>query len=172
MWLECWRRETPVRFQKSHAQRNEERRLLEDARMKTEQLNRRNALMAMLVATAGMMVAQPAQSLRANAPKTETAVFAGGCFWGIQAVFQHIKGVKSAISGYSGGSTDKPGYEMVSTGVTGHAESVQVVFDPAQVSYATLLKVFFSVAHDPTELNRQGPDVGTQYRSSPYHMSD
>ena len=97
--------------------------------------------------------------------KTQTAVFAGGCFWGIEAVFEHIKGVVDAVSGYAGGSLARPDYETVSSGVTGHAESVKVTFDPAQVSYAKLLEVFFSVAHDPTELNRQGPDVGTQYRS-------
>jgi len=96
----------------------------------------------------------------------QTAVFAGGCFWGIQAVFQHVKGVKEATSGYSGGSVAKPDYEEVSTGTTGHAESVKITFDPSQVSYGQLLKVFFSVAHDPTQLNRQGPDTGTQYRSA------
>jgi peptide-methionine (S)-S-oxide reductase len=106
------------------------------------------------------------------APKTEKAVFAGGCFWGIQAVFQHTKGVTSAVSGYSGGWTDRPSYEMVGTGTTGHAESVEVTFDPARISYETLLKIFFVVAHDPTQLNRQGPDVGTQYRSSLFYMSD
>jgi peptide-methionine (S)-S-oxide reductase len=104
--------------------------------------------------------------------KTETAVFAGGCFWGVQAVFQHTKGVISAVSGYSGGWIDRPSYEMVGSGTTGHAESVQVTFDPARVSYLTLLKIFFSVAHDPTQLNRQGPDVGTQYRSALFYMSD
>lgn len=95
----------------------------------------------------------------------QTAVLAGGCFWGIQAVFQHVKGVKEATSGYSGGSVASPDYEEVSSGNTGHAESVKITFDPSQVSYGQLLKVFFSVAHDPTELNRQGPDTGTQYRS-------
>src|SRR5271169_5822914 len=95
----------------------------------------------------------------------ETAVFAGGCFWGVQAVFQHVKGVISATSGYSGGPANAAEYEVVSTGTTGHAESVKVVYDPAKLSYGQLLKVFFSVAHDPTELNRQGPDTGTQYRS-------
>ncbi|HSU93540.1 MAG TPA: peptide-methionine (S)-S-oxide reductase MsrA [Gemmatimonadaceae bacterium] len=93
------------------------------------------------------------------------AIFSGGCFWGVQAVFQHMKGVKSAISGYTGGSLRNPGYEQVSTGTTGHAESVRITFDPSQVSYADLLRVFFSVATDPTELNYQGPDHGTQYRS-------
>jgi peptide-methionine (S)-S-oxide reductase len=96
---------------------------------------------------------------------TESAVFAGGCFWGVDAVFRHVKGVRSVESGYAGGHTMNPTYEEVSSGTTGHAESVRVVYDPAQVSYGRLLKVFMSVAHDPTELNRQGPDVGTQYRS-------
>jgi peptide-methionine (S)-S-oxide reductase len=106
------------------------------------------------------------------AAKMETTIFAGGCFWGIQSVFQHTKGVISATSGYAGGWTDRPSYEDVSSGRTGHAESVRVVFDSAQVSYGTLLKIFFSVAHDPTQLNRQGPDVGTQYRSALFYMSD
>jgi peptide-methionine (S)-S-oxide reductase len=96
---------------------------------------------------------------------TQTAVLAGGCFWGVQDVFQHVKGVKEAISGYSGGSLSSPDYEEVSSGNTGHAESVKIIFDPSQISYGQLLQVFFSVAHDPTELNRQGPDTGTQYRS-------
>jgi peptide-methionine (S)-S-oxide reductase len=104
--------------------------------------------------------------------KTETTVFAGGCFWGIQSVFQHTKGVISATSGYAGGSMQNPSYEDVSSGRTGHAESVRVVFDPEQISYGQLLKIFFSVAHDPTQLNRQGPDVGTQYRSALFYASD
>lgn len=104
--------------------------------------------------------------------KTETTVFAGGCFWGIQSVFQHTKGVISATSGYAGGSMHNPSYEDVSSGRTGHAESVRVVFDPEQISYGQLLKIFFSVAHDPTQLNRQGPDVGTQYRSAVFYTSD
>jgi len=102
----------------------------------------------------------------------QTAVFAGGCFWGIQAVFQHVKGVKEATSGYSGGSVAKPGYEEVSTGTTGHAESVKITYDPSQISYGQLLKVFFSVAHDPTQLNRQGPDTGTQYRSAIFFANE
>jgi len=136
--------------------------------MSRQQLNRGAAVLALLVAAAGT----PALDAHSAPPKTETAVFAGGCFWGIQAVFQHTKGVTSAVSGYSGGWTSKPSYEMVGSGTTGHAESVQVTFDPARISYATLLKIFFSVAHDPTQLNRQGPDVGTQYRSSLFYMSD
>jgi peptide-methionine (S)-S-oxide reductase len=102
----------------------------------------------------------------------EVAIFSGGCFWGVQAVFQHTKGVTSALSGYTGGSAKSPGYELVSTGTTGHAESVKVTFDPSQVSYADLLRIFFSVATDPTELNYQGPDHGTQYRSALWYTSD
>ncbi|QJI44329.1 peptide-methionine (S)-S-oxide reductase MsrA [Pseudomonas sp. ADAK2] len=97
---------------------------------------------------------------------SETAVFAGGCFWGVQGVFQHVKGVKKAVSGYAGGAANTADYEKVSEGDTGHAESVEVTFDPTQVSYGTLLQIYFSVAHNPTELNRQGPDTGTQYRSA------
>jgi peptide-methionine (S)-S-oxide reductase len=108
----------------------------------------------------------------AKAAGKESAVFAGGCFWGIQAVFQHVKGVVSATSGYSGGEAKTAEYETVSTGRTGHAESVRVVYDPSQVTYGELLRVFFSVAHDPTELNRQGPDEGTQYRSVIFYGSD
>jgi peptide-methionine (S)-S-oxide reductase len=96
----------------------------------------------------------------------QTAVFAGGCFWGVQAVFQHVSGVQSAASGYTGGDARDAQYEIVSSGNTGHAESVEVTFDPARVSYGELLRVFFTVAHDPTQLNRQGPDRGTQYRSA------
>jgi peptide-methionine (S)-S-oxide reductase len=106
-----------------------------------------------------------ADEAKATAPAKETAVVAGGCFWGIQAVFQHVKGVVSATSGYSGGTLKNPDYEAVSSGETGHAESVQIVYDPSQVTYGELLRVFFSVALDPTEVNRQGPDEGTQYRS-------
>ena len=105
--------------------------------------------------------------------KTEqTAVVAGGCFWGIQAVFQHVKGVISATSGYAGGSAKTAEYEVVSSGETGHAESVKIVYDPSKITYGQLLRVFFSVAHDPTQLNRQGPDEGTQYRSSIFYSTD
>ncbi len=107
----------------------------------------------------------PAPQLEVPASGLQTAVFAGGCFWGVQAVFQHVEGVTEAVSGYAGGTVANPSYEQVSTGTTGHAEAVRVTFDPARVSYATLLRVFFSVALDPTEVNRQGPDTGTQYRS-------
>lgn len=99
----------------------------------------------------------------------QTAVFAGGCFWGVEAVFEHVKGVTDVKSGYSGGHADKAEYELVSEGDTGHAESVRVTFDPAKVTYVQLLTVFFAVAHDPTQLNRQGPDTGTQYRSAIFY---
>lgn len=108
----------------------------------------------------------PATDEAPGTANAETAVLAGGCFWGVQGVFQHVKGVISATSGYAGGGKDTAYYEMVGTGSTGHAESVRVVFDPRKVSYGRLLQIYFSVAHDPTELNRQGPDVGTQYRSA------
>ena len=97
---------------------------------------------------------------------SQTAVFAGGCFWGIEAVFEHVKGVTQAVSGYSGGTAETADYQKVSSGRTAHAESVRVTYDPSKVSYGQLLKVFFSVAHDPTQLNRQGPDTGPQYRSA------
>jgi peptide-methionine (S)-S-oxide reductase len=113
-----------------------------------------------------------ADEARASAPARETAVVAGGCFWGIQAVFQHVKGVVSATSGYSGGTVANPDYEAVSSGETGHAESVKVVYDPSKVTYGELLRVFFSVALDPTEVNRQGPDTGTQYRSVIFYGND
>jgi peptide-methionine (S)-S-oxide reductase len=109
---------------------------------------------------------------RASAPGQQTTVFSGGCFWGVQAVFQHVKGVVTATSGYSGGKAKTAEYELVSTGETGHAESVQVVYDPSQITYGELLRVFFSVAHDPTQLNRQGPDEGTQYRSAIFYAND
>src|ERR1700675_4764629 len=102
----------------------------------------------------------------------QTAVIAGGCFWGIQAVFQHVKGVKTAMSGYSGGTAKTAEYEIVSSGRTGHAESVKITYDPSQISYGQLLKIFLSVAHDPTQLNRQGPDEGTQYRSVIFYSND
>src|SRR5712671_5218783 len=103
----------------------------------------------------------------ANAQTTsEIAILAGGCFWGVQGVFQHVDGVTSAVSGYAGGAADTAHYEMVGTNTTGHAESVRVTFDPRRISYGHILQIYFSVAHDPTELNRQGPDVGTQYRSA------
>jgi peptide-methionine (S)-S-oxide reductase len=102
-------------------------------------------------------------------PGEATAVFAGGCFWGVDAVYKHLKGVNNVVSGYSGGSGTTAKYMLVGTGTTGHAESVKVTYDPSKVGYADLLKVFFSVAHDPTQLNRQGPDVGPQYRSAIFY---
>jgi len=120
------------------------------------------ALILTLVVGAGVGGVAPATAAAAE----ETAVFAGGCFWGVQAVFQRVRGVTRAVSGYAGGSAGTAQYDLVSRGTTGHAESVEVTWDPARVSYAQLLEVFFRVAHNPTELNRQGPDVGTQYRSA------
>src|SRR5437867_2523259 len=107
----------------------------------------------------------------ATAKIQQTAVFAGGCFWGIQAVFEHLKGVSSATSGYSGGYVKSPSYESVSLGVTGHAETVSIVYDPSRLTYGQLLMVFFSVAHDPSQWNRQGPDTGSQYRSAIFYTS-
>ena len=110
---------------------------------------------------------------KTSAKNEQTAVFAGGCFWGLEAVFEHVKGVTNVVNGYSGGASAKTAdYETVSTGETGHAESVKIAYDPAQISYRQLLQVFFSVAHDPTELNRQGPDTGTQYRSAIFYADD
>jgi len=106
------------------------------------------------------------------APGEQTAVLAGGCFWGVDAVFKHVRGVSSVVSGYAGGSAATAQYEMVSTGTTGHAEAVKIAYDPAQVSYAELLRIFFSVAHDPTELDRQGPDAGPQYRSAIFYANE
>src|SRR5882762_4488897 len=106
------------------------------------------------------------------AKSEQTAVLAGGCFWGIQAVFQHVKGVIGVTSGYSGGAAGTAEYDLVSNGDTGHAESVKIAFDPSQITYGQLLRVFFSIAHDPTQLNRQGPDTGSQYRSSIFYNND
>lgn len=108
----------------------------------------------------------------AAAGTTETAVLAGGCFWGVEGVFERLKGVSNVVSGFAGGNAATAHYEMVSTGETGHAESVEITFDPSRISYEQLLKVFFSVAHDPTEVNRQGPDSGTQYRSAIFYTSE
>jgi peptide-methionine (S)-S-oxide reductase len=117
-----------------------------------------------LLLQTGALAAQPSAP-PAGANSLQTAVLAGGCFWGTQGVFEHVKGVRQVLAGYSGGAKATAHYEMVGTGTTGHAESIQITFDPAVVSYADILQVFFSVAHDPTELNRQGPDTGSQYRS-------
>ena len=112
------------------------------------------------------LVPAPAADETPGAATTETAVLAGGCFWGVQGVFQHVEGVTGAVSGYAGGDSKTAQYERVSSGSTGHAEAVSVTFDPHKISYGQLLQIYFSVAHDPTELNRQGPDSGTQYRSA------
>jgi peptide-methionine (S)-S-oxide reductase len=109
---------------------------------------------------------------KATGAATETAVVSGGCFWGMQGVFEHVKGVRQVLAGYSGGQKNTAEYEQVSTGDTGHAESVQITFDPKQVTYGQILRVYFSVASDPTELNRQGPDSGTQYRSDIFAAND
>jgi peptide-methionine (S)-S-oxide reductase len=117
----------------------------------------------------------PAPTLDANLAAQagkETAIFAGGCFWGEQGVFQRVKGVVQATSGYAGGNVENPYYELVSSGSTGHAESVQVVYDPSQITYGKLLMIFFSVAHDPTQKNRQGPDIGRQYRSATFYNTE
>src|SRR5687767_3225075 len=111
-------------------------------------------------------VPAPALDQPAAAGALQTAVLAGGCFWGVQGVYQHLKGVKSVLSGYAGGERRTARYEAVTTGESGHAEAVEIVYDPAQVTYGQILQVFFSVAHDPTQLDRQGPDVGPQYRSA------
>jgi peptide-methionine (S)-S-oxide reductase len=128
--------------------------------------------LALAKSSKGEPIPAPASdSALASKPGEDSVVFSGGCFWGVQAVFQHVKGVLSATSGYSGGAAKAAQYEEVSTGETGHAESVKVVFDPSQVTYGQLLHIFFSVAHDPTELNRQGPDEGTQYRSAIFYTT-
>lgn len=140
------------------------------------------ALVAGSVASFGLLSHAGAESEAVNVPSPtadpappngglQTAVFAGGCFWGVQGVFEHVQGVRQALSGYAGGPGPSASYELVSTGRTGHAESVKVTYDPKVVSYGTLLRVFFSVAHDPTQVNRQGPDHGTQYRSEIFYTS-
>ena len=129
--------------------------------------------LAPLAASAEPAVVIPPPAVEAPAPASgfETAVLAGGCFWGVQSVFQHVKGVSNAVSGYAGGLQKDADYESVSSHRTAHAESVQVTFDPRQVSYGKILQIYFSVAHNPTELNRQGPDSGTQYRSEIFPQS-
>jgi len=130
-------------------------------------------ILAFFLAVAVLFGIKTADSLAQKASgDKDTAVFSGGCFWGVDAVFKHVKGVTKVVSGYAGGAANTAQYETVSTGTTGHAESVQVTYDPSKVSYDDLLKVFFFVAHDPTELNRQGPDSGTQYRSSIFYEND
>ncbi|HEY4254159.1 MAG TPA: peptide-methionine (S)-S-oxide reductase MsrA [Roseomonas sp.] len=115
---------------------------------------------------AGRVIPAPAQDMPEATAATETAVLAGGCFWGVQGVYQHVEGVSRAVSGYAGGDRSTATYGNVSSGTSGHAESVQVTYDPRRISYGRILQIFFSVAHDPTQLNRQGPDTGTQYRSA------
>ena len=123
-------------------------------------------------AESALKIPAPAVDATPAAGKLETAVVAGGCFWGVQGVYQHLKGVKNVLSGYAGGEQATAEYETVSEGDTGHAESVQITYDPAEVTYGQILQVFFSVAHDPTQLNRQGPDTGTQYRSAIFFAND
>jgi peptide-methionine (S)-S-oxide reductase len=122
-------------------------------------------------ADAGVVIPAPALDEPLAAGPPQRAVLAGGCFWGVQGVFQHVNGVVSAVSGYAGGTSARPAYAEVSRGTTGHAESVEVIFDPAVVSYGQILRVFFSVAHDPTEVDRQGPDEGPQYRSAVFTLT-
>jgi len=128
------------------------------------------ALLTTIVAGASKFPA-PAQDIKASDAREQTAVLAGGCFWGVEAVFERLAGVSDVVSGYAGGSKGSARYEMVGTGTTGHAESVRITYDPTTISYGRLLQVFFAVAHDPTQLNRQGPDTGTQYRSSIFYGS-
>jgi peptide-methionine (S)-S-oxide reductase len=131
------------------------------------------AVQACGAASGGTPLPVPATDIpTSSAASLQTAVFAGGCFWGVDAVFRHVKGVSNVMSGYAGGTAKTADYETVSTGMTGHAESVQVTYDPTQVSYGELLRIFFSVAHDPTQLNRQGPDYGKQYRSVIFTATD
>ena len=142
----------------------------------------KRTLMALLLwaaASAGLQAGEAAVRIPAPlvddkpaAGALQTAVIAGGCFWGVQGVYQHLTGVKNVLSGYSGGTRDDADYRTVGGGDSGHAESVQIVFDPARVTYGQILQVFFSVAHDPTQLNRQGPDSGTQYRSAIFYAND
>jgi peptide-methionine (S)-S-oxide reductase len=119
-----------------------------------------------------VVIAPPKLDSPKSAHAPQTAVLAGGCFWGVQGVFEHVKGVRKVLSGYSGGDKSGARYEAVSSGTTGHAESVQITFDPAEVSYGELLQIFFSVVHDPTQLNRQGPDSGKQYRSAIFYADE
>jgi len=127
---------------------------------------------AISAAAAEQAFPSPAVDEPASGASSEAAVLAGGCFWGVQGVFQHVKGVTNAVSGYAGGTSAAAHYETVSGGNTGHAESVRVTFDPRQITYGQILQIFFEVAHNPTELNRQGPDVGTQYRSAIFPASE
>ncbi|MEB3337083.1 MAG: peptide-methionine (S)-S-oxide reductase MsrA [Leptolyngbyaceae bacterium] len=131
------------------------------------------AVVAIARSAPHQVVPDPNVALSTSTVKgNETLVVAGGCFWGVEAVFEHLQGVTEAVSGYSGGSAATANYGMVSSGRTGHSESVKITYDPSQISYSQLLKVYFSVAHDPTQVNRQGPDVGTQYRSAIFFAND
>src|SRR6202451_2569628 len=123
-------------------------------------------------AEAPVAVAPPAVDNPKASGMPQTAVLAGGCFWGVQGVFEHVRGVQKVVAGYAGGDRSTAQYETVSTGMTGHAESVKITFDPAQISYGQILQIAFSVVHDPTQLNRQGPDVGTQYRSAIFYVDE
>jgi len=125
-----------------------------------------------LLMAGALLGARPAAAQTPPAKAPEVAVFAGGCFWGVEAVFEHTRGVMSAVSGYAGGTVRSPSYEEVSDGTTGHAESVRVTYDPGQISYRQLLEIFFLVAHDPTQLDRQGPDIGSQYRSAVFYRDE
>lgn len=120
-------------------------------------------------AEAPVIIAAPALDNQKTKGALQTAIFAGGCFWGVEGVFEHVRGVRNVVSGYAGGTKDDATYNLVSRGRTGHAEAVQITYDPAEVSYGELLQIFFSVAHDPTQLNRQGPDTGPQYRSAVFY---
>ncbi len=152
--------------------------------MRMSSIPSRVSALLLMVTLAGVVASNAGDRPAANIPgpavdatltaarAEQTAVVAGGCFWGIQAVFQHVKGVIRATSGYSGGAASTAEYELVSSGDTGHAESVKIIYDASQVTYGQLLRVFFSVGHDPTQLNRQGPDTGSQYRSSIFYASD
>ena len=124
-------------------------------------------ILTLQLAFAGAAIAAPAKP-----SQTETVVLAGGCFWGVEGVYEHMRGVRSVVSGYAGGDASTATYEKIGTGRTGHAESVQITFDPDELSYGDILRVFFSVAHDPTQLNRQGPDTGPQYRSAIFYASE
>jgi len=130
------------------------------------------ALLTLLLVGVVARAATPAAPVVVDDARTETAVFAGGCFWGVEAVFEHVRGVRDVRSGYAGGSRETANYDEVSSGSTRHAEAVEVVFDPTVVSYGQLLSVFFTVAHDPTQLNRQGPDTGPQYRSAIFYRNE
>ena len=133
---------------------------------------RMTALMFLAISCCAMAAPADKAPPAKQSSATQTAVLAGGCFWGVEGVFERVRGVRNVVSGYAGGDKRTARYEEVGTGVTGHAESVQITFDPAVVTYGELLRIFFSVAHDPTQLNRQGPDTGTQYRSAIFYAND